>query len=179
MDTLELFQRLGLALAIGFLIGVERGWREREGAAGSRVAGIRTFALIGLFGGIWGALYPLIGGVALGWLRSALPPASPCSSGARAWRRTISPPPTLIAGLLVFALGVYAVLGSMAVAGAAAVAAFALLAEREALHEFLKKVTWPELRAALVLLAMSFVLLPILPDRMSIHGARSIPTRCG
>ena len=44
-------------------------------------------------------------------------------------------------------------------------ATFALLAEREALHEFLKKVTWPELRAALVLLAMSFVLLPILPNR--------------
>ncbi|MDE2014659.1 MAG: MgtC/SapB family protein, partial [Alphaproteobacteria bacterium] len=66
METVELFQRLGLALAIGFLIGIERGWREREGAAGSRVAGIRTYALIGLLGGVWGALYPVVGGVALG-----------------------------------------------------------------------------------------------------------------
>ena len=27
---LELFQRLGLALAIGFLVGVERGWQGRD-----------------------------------------------------------------------------------------------------------------------------------------------------
>ena len=52
----ELFVRLGLALAIGFLIGVERGWRERDEAEGERTAGLRTFSLIGLAGGIAGAL---------------------------------------------------------------------------------------------------------------------------
>jgi hypothetical protein len=26
-DTMELFQRLGVALAIGLLIGIERGWK--------------------------------------------------------------------------------------------------------------------------------------------------------
>ena len=41
MSEMELFQRLGLALAIGLLIGLERGWRERDSAEGSRVAGIR------------------------------------------------------------------------------------------------------------------------------------------
>jgi len=165
VDTLELFQRLGLALAIGFLIGVERGWREREGAAGSRVAGIRTFALIGLLGGIWGALYPYTGSIALGL--AALGFAGGFT--VFQWRESVVEGnlsvTTLIAGLVVFSLGTYAVLGKMTVAGAAGVATFALLAEREALHDFLKKVTWPELRAALVLLAMSFVLLPILPDR--------------
>lgn len=166
MDTVELFQRMGLALAIGFLIGAERGWREREGAAGSRVAGIRTFALIGFLGGIWGALYPLIGGVALGL--GALGVA--IGLIVFQWRESVAENnlsvTTLIAGFATFALGLYAVLGNMTVAGAGGVAVFALLAEREALHEFLKKVTWPELRAALVLLAMSFVLLPILPNRM-------------
>ncbi|QPC41372.1 MgtC/SapB family protein [Kaustia mangrovi] len=53
MDAVELFQRLALALAIGLLIGVERGWKERELAEGRRVAGIRTFALIGLLGAFW------------------------------------------------------------------------------------------------------------------------------
>ncbi|MGZ5277024.1 MAG: MgtC/SapB family protein, partial [Caldimonas sp.] len=44
------------ALAVGLVVGLERGWREREQAEGSRVAGLRTFALIGLFGGVTGAL---------------------------------------------------------------------------------------------------------------------------
>lgn len=30
MDTSDLAMRLGLALAIGFLVGLERGWRERD-----------------------------------------------------------------------------------------------------------------------------------------------------
>lgn len=165
MDTLELFQRLGLALAIGFLVGVERGWREREGAAGSRVAGIRTYALIGLLGGIWGALYPYTGGIAMGFAVFAFA----IGLTVFEWRESVAEnnlsATALIAGLVVFALGAFAVLGNMAAAGAAGVVTFALLAEREALHEFLKKVTWPELRAALVLLAMTFVLLPILPDK--------------
>lgn len=165
VDTLELFQRLGLALAIGLLVGLERGWRERDGVAGSRVAGIRTFAIIGLLGGIWGTLYPTVGGFALGLAAAGFAGGFTVFQ----WRESVVENnlsvTTLIAGLTVFALGVYAVLGNMAAAGAAGVATFALLAEREALHEFLKKVTWPELRAALVLLAMTFVLLPVLPDR--------------
>ncbi len=165
MGTLDLFERIGLALAIGLLIGIERGWREREGPSGSRVAGIRTFALIGLLGGIWGALYPLTGGWALGLAGLGFAIAFTVFQ----WRESVAEnnlsATALIAGLLTFALGAYAVLGNMTLAGAAGVAAFALLAEREALHEFLKKMTWPELRAALVLLAMTFVLLPVLPNR--------------
>jgi uncharacterized membrane protein YhiD involved in acid resistance len=41
MDTL--IARLGLALAIGLLVGLERGWRERDAPEGSRTAGIRTY----------------------------------------------------------------------------------------------------------------------------------------
>ncbi len=165
METVELFQRLGLALAIGFLIGIERGWREREGATGSRVAGIRTYALIGLLGGVWGALYPVVGGMALGL--AALGFA--IGFTVFEWRESVAEnnlsATALIAGLVAFGLGVFAVLGNMAAAGAAGVATFVLLAEREALHSFLKKVTWPELRAGLLLLTMTFVLLPILPNR--------------
>jgi uncharacterized membrane protein YhiD involved in acid resistance len=34
--------KLGLGLAIGLLVGVERGWRERDAPPGSRTAGFRT-----------------------------------------------------------------------------------------------------------------------------------------
>jgi len=40
------------ALAVGLIVGLERGWHGRELPEGSRVAGLRTFALIGLFGGV-------------------------------------------------------------------------------------------------------------------------------
>lgn len=49
------------ALAVGVLIGLERGWREREGGAGSRVARLRTFALVGFLGGMLGALRESLG----------------------------------------------------------------------------------------------------------------------
>jgi hypothetical protein len=45
---------LVLALWIGLLIGIERGWRMREEEPGSRVAGVRTFTLLGLIGGLAG-----------------------------------------------------------------------------------------------------------------------------
>ena len=35
--------RLGLALGIGLLVGLERGWRVREAADNNYTAGIRTF----------------------------------------------------------------------------------------------------------------------------------------
>ena len=40
---------LAAALLLGSVIGLERGWRDRERPEGSRVAGLRTFSLIGLF----------------------------------------------------------------------------------------------------------------------------------
>ncbi|TIP76937.1 MAG: MgtC/SapB family protein, partial [Mesorhizobium sp.] len=42
-----LIARLGLALAIGLLVGLERGWRERDEPDHSRTAGIRTFGISG------------------------------------------------------------------------------------------------------------------------------------
>lgn len=47
---------LGIALAIGLLIGVERGWKFREAKEGERIASLRTYGLIGLLGGGAGLL---------------------------------------------------------------------------------------------------------------------------
>jgi len=164
MTAMELFERLGLALAIGLLFGVERGWQEREGKPGSRAAGIRTFALIGLLGGIWGLLAQVAGDVVLGL--AALGFAG--WFGFFQWRETESvgshSATGFVTGLLAFALGAYAMVGDKAAAGSVAVAATFILAERQALHGFLEKLKWVELRAALMLLVMTFVLLPVLPD---------------
>ena len=56
MDTFELFQRLSVALAVGLVIGLERGWRARAEHEGERAAGLRTHALAGVLGGVWGAI---------------------------------------------------------------------------------------------------------------------------
>jgi uncharacterized membrane protein YhiD involved in acid resistance len=52
----DLIARLALAIGVGLLIGLERGWRTRQDTPGSRTAGIRTFALSGLLGGVMGAI---------------------------------------------------------------------------------------------------------------------------
>ena len=41
---------LAVALLLGAIIGLERGWDSRERKAGERIAGIHTFALVGLLG---------------------------------------------------------------------------------------------------------------------------------
>src|SRR3990170_8528213 len=56
MDHFDLLQRLAIALAIGLIIGIERGWTARDEAEGERTAGLRTLALSGLLGGVAGAL---------------------------------------------------------------------------------------------------------------------------
>src|SRR5262249_26118903 len=68
------------------------------------------------------------------------------------------------AAMLTFALGAYAMVGDTRAAAGLAVAATAVLALREPLHGWVERLTWPELRSALVLLAMTFIALPIVPD---------------
>jgi uncharacterized membrane protein (DUF4010 family) len=162
MDT-EIFERLALALAIGLLIGVERGWQEREGVEGSRTAGIRTFTLIALAGGINAALIEHAGPLPLALSGGALA----IVFGAFQWRENKTEGSfsitSFIAALLTYGLGALAVLGPVAPVAAAGVAAAALLAARQPLHNFLRRLTWKELRSAILLLAMTFILLPILP----------------
>jgi uncharacterized membrane protein (DUF4010 family) len=168
MDLEQLLSRIALALGIGLLIGLERGWRTREAESGSRAAGIRTFAISGLLGGIVGAIAAAAGGIASAIVFAAgfAAYAAMITVFTRAENKaagTVSAT-TAVAGMLTFALGVYAALGDVHVAAAAAVAATAILALREELHGWVEKITWPELRSGLVLLAMTFIALPIVPS---------------
>ena len=69
--------QLGIALAIGLLVGLERGWRERDAPDRSRTAGIRTFGIAGLLGGIMAALAEALNAISVliaGFLARALVP---------------------------------------------------------------------------------------------------------
>jgi uncharacterized membrane protein (DUF4010 family) len=71
---------------------------------------------------------------------------------------------TAVAAMLTFALGAYALIGNELTAAAVGVAATVFLATRDELHGWVAKITWPELRSGLVLLAMSFIALPVIPN---------------
>lgn len=155
---------LAAALAIGLLIGLERGWQDREEAEGRRVAGFRTFALVGLLGGVLATLQPLLGAwpLAAGLLGIAILLAA-------SYDKNVETSGSLsitgaIAMLLTYVLGAFAVREAMVALGVAVVAAV-LLHRKSSLHAFLRRIDAQELTAALQLLVLSVVILPYLPNR--------------
>lgn len=160
--------RFAIALAIGLVVGVERGWREREAPPGQRTAGVRTFTLIGLLGAVFGALGNALGSslvLGFGFLGFA---------GVFAWftmheaehDHDFSVTST-VTGLLVFALGAMCAVGDAQVAAALGVVVAGILASREHIHGWVERLTWAELRSALLLLAMTVIVLPLLPNAAS------------
>ena len=168
MDGENLIRRLAVALAIGLLVGAERHWRERDASPGQRTAGVRTFALIGLSGGVVAALAGPAGPVGGALLLAAglvamvaavLPFALREAEAENNFSAT-----SLVAAIATYALGALAVTGQVAAAGAAAVAMTGVLAARESLHGLLARITWAEMRSAILLLSMTLVALPLVPD---------------
>jgi uncharacterized membrane protein (DUF4010 family) len=168
LDSFELTGRLAIALAIGLMIGIERGWRQRKVPEGDRAAGLRTHTLAALLGGVWGALTLKGGTAALIALAIAFAVFSAIIALFR-YREMVRDgtygATTVVAAMLAFALGAFAVAGDVTAAAAAGAATALILALKAAMHEWLKRLTWEELRAGLVLLAMTAILLPLLPNR--------------
>jgi uncharacterized membrane protein (DUF4010 family) len=172
MDFEELLSRVALAFGVGLLIGLERGWRTRDAAPGKRAAGVRTFAISGLLGGIVAAVAQGAGGalsiggsILLGTAFMAF--AGVITTFTRDQNKstgTVSAT-TTIAALLTFMLGAYALLGDVRIAAAAAVTTTGILVVREELHGWVAKLSLAELESGLILLAMTFIALPIVPDR--------------
>jgi uncharacterized membrane protein (DUF4010 family) len=157
--------RLGVALAVALVLGIERGWWGREREEGYRAAGIRTFGIVGLLGGlsavlakVWGAavIVVALGGVA------AVITASYLLTAPRVGDYGTT---TAFALLLTFALGALAVVGDVGVVASVAVVTAALLRLKEPLHRWLAHLEQSELQATLQLLLIAVVVLPILPDR--------------
>jgi uncharacterized membrane protein (DUF4010 family) len=165
MDEVDLYARVGLALAIGLMVGIERGWHSRAESEGQRVAGIRTFTLIGLLGGVIGALADEQDSI---FLAAAFAAVTALVIVAYLGRLRVAADigmTTQVAAVATFALGLLAVLGDMAVAAAAGVIMTALLAGKGLLHRWIERVDRLELSAGIQLLVISVVLLPVLPNR--------------
>lgn len=165
MDQSQILSRLSISLAIGLLVGLERGWRTRGEQDHQRAAGFRTFALSGLLGGVTGAVALQTNGMVIGFIFLGYAAAFAAFHWLEAKAERNVSVTSVVAGMLTFLLGTMSVAGDSRVAIACAVAMTGLLALREWIHSGIASLTWHEFRAILILLAMSFLLLPVLPNR--------------
>ncbi|HAH08548.1 MAG TPA: hypothetical protein DCL48_00445 [Alphaproteobacteria bacterium] len=161
----DLYTRLGVALAIGLGVGIERGFRQRSEKSGERVAGLRTFALLALLGAGIGIGLPQLGPVLAGAV--ALGVAGLLTAGY--WRglehRDDHGLTTEIAALVTLVAGALAGAGLTLAAGLIGVAMMVLLHLKDPLHRFIQRIEALEISAALKLLVIAVVLLPVLPDQ--------------
>lgn len=161
-----------IALAVGLIIGFERGWRSQnldeerhEEVDDQTVTGIRTFGLLGLAGGVVAQLAmlssqlllaaALLGVAALlivGYIHSS---KATGDLGAT----------TEVAALLAFLLGALAAYGFYLEAATAAVLTAVLLGAKDRIHALLRNLSRLELNASLQMLVIVLVVLPLLPNR--------------
>lgn len=154
-----------LAFALGLLIGVERGWSQRNDADGKRVAGVRTFALLGLAGGLAGEIgrtvsatfAALILGAAImalliGYVRSSR--SGDDISGTSA-----------IVGIVTLGIGLVATAGQEVLACVLAALVTLVLSSRRQLHAWITALNEAEVQAIARFALIALAILPILPDR--------------
>jgi len=166
MDTsYNLAIKLLAALAIGLFIGIERGWRDREEDEGERVAGIRTFSLIGLLGGVCA----LISEQTTPWFMvGAFPGVCALIIAAHILEaRTDKDMGTTTAFtmMLSFVLSAWAAFGHPIPAMTVTVIVISLLGYKPELHSLLRTIRPRDFFSGLKLLIISLVLLPLLPNR--------------
>jgi uncharacterized membrane protein (DUF4010 family) len=144
--------RLGLALGLGLFVGLEREWRQKD-------AGLRTFgfaALLGALGGVSGQPYALVSLILVGVLLTLMN-----------WQvilRGERPELTTSAALLVTCyVGVLAGVGHTFTPVVVTIATAGLLAWKEQLAGFSLGLNAMELRAAILLAILAFVVYPLLP----------------
>ncbi|RYE55687.1 MAG: MgtC/SapB family protein, partial [Rhizobiaceae bacterium] len=113
MDTDLPIVRLAIALSIGLIIGLERGWRTRTDDDHQRAAGLRTFALSGLLGGLAGMLSQQLGGVVLGLAFLGYSAAFTAFHWLEARAEQNLSATSVVAGMATFMLGALAVVGDL------------------------------------------------------------------
>ncbi|MCX2790974.1 MgtC/SapB family protein [Vibrio sp. Sgm 5] len=161
----HLIWNLFIALLLGAIVGTQRGWVMRNSVEGSRVAGIRTFSLVGLLGGLIGILAKIYTPLLLGFALIALVILA-CIAFVIQQKKSEDISITGVVSLVItFVLGSLAVSGEAVLAAAAAVITAVVLDNKKELHQALLRLQEYELDAALRLLLISIVLLPLLPNQ--------------
>jgi uncharacterized membrane protein (DUF4010 family) len=156
--------RLAIALLIGAGVGLEREWSGHSTGPLARFAGLRTFVLLGVCGGIAGVL------LSTSEILAATIVAGSLALTVAAYVLAASKPEGEIGGtteaaaLLVTALGVLAGSGYLALAAGAGAVIVLALREKTRLHWLVRRVSEHELRATLQFAVLALVILPLLPE---------------
>jgi uncharacterized membrane protein (DUF4010 family) len=160
MELSTVFEVVGIALGLGLLVGL-----QREHAS-SRVAGIRTFSLVTVFG----VLCALLGQSLGGWIVSAglvtVGGFVILGNLLAAKGRDADPGITTEVALVVmFGVGTYLVVGERSVAVAVGGLTVVLLHFKGAMHGFADRLGEKDFRAIVQFALVSLVILPVLPNR--------------
>ena len=159
MDLRETLTKLGIALALGLLVGLQRQRAE------SSIAGVRTFPLITLFGAVAALAAPALGA----WLvaAGAIGMAAMLVVSNVAKLRTESDPgiTTEVAALLMYSVGAYLVAGHTAAAVAVAGAVTLLLHLKQPLHRVIRAMGERDVTAVMQFALITFIILPLLPNQ--------------
>lgn len=159
MDIADTLQRLGIAAALGMLIGLQRQ------KSGSSLAGIRTFPLIAAFGSLCALLAQPFGGWTVGAGLLALAGMLAMGNVQRDESNPSTGVTTEIAALLMFALGAWIMQGPLTPAIVVAGGAALLLHFKEPMHAFVRRIGGDDWTAVMQFVLIALVILPILPDR--------------
>lgn len=150
--TADILSRIGLSLALGLVVGMER---QRAG----KDVGLRTFALVSLAGCLGWLISPQIGFVVLIFVLGIM-----LILGSQGVIQREGLQITTSVALLVTAiLGMLAAQGALLIAVAGGLLTTVLLEWRQELTGIAKRLTEPEVRSALMLAILSFVVYPALP----------------
>jgi uncharacterized membrane protein (DUF4010 family) len=159
MDLQTVFEKVALALGLGLLVGMQR---ER---VQSRIAGIRTFALITVMGAVcallgndFGGWIVAIGGLAIALLMAIAYFLQPESADAEPGLTTE------VAAILMFFVGAYLVVGYASVAFALGGGIALLLHWKQPMHTFVARIGEKDLRAIMQFVLIALVILPIVPN---------------
>src|SRR6185312_3028491 len=164
MSALWYWQALSVAtaLACGLLIGIERGWKLKDQKPGTRVAGVRTFTMLGLGSGIAGLLGALghvavAAAVAIGMI------AVMVFAYSRELREEHDST-SAVAAISTIAIGFLAGNGNPALGIACAAIGVALLALRQELHGFVERMDADDVKALARYAIIAGAILPFLPN---------------
>ncbi|MEA3642563.1 MAG: MgtC/SapB family protein [Lamprobacter sp.] len=157
-DLIQLFSHFGLAALLGFLIGLERELRDET----IPTVGIRDFVLFSLIGAL--SSYAALG-LQASWLILAGFAGFLALLLSSYWVQRDQGPgiTTELAAVLTFFLGVIIMHGATLLAIALAILMLGVLFPKDAIKRFRSRVQIHEMRAVLLFLTITFVILPVLP----------------
>jgi uncharacterized membrane protein (DUF4010 family) len=152
------------ALACGLLIGIERGFDLRSLGAGTRVAGVRTFALVGLVSGVAGLAGRFDQPFAAGAMVAGAVAVLAIGYAHRPGLAERPDATTPIAALATVALGFIAGFGEPRLAIAGATIVTLILALKAELHGFLDRLDDADVKALARYAVIAGAVLPFLPS---------------